>query len=123
MKKFLLITENYVVSLFTRKLNKDYLFHNLSHTQQIVNSIKELIIGEKITEVEANILFFAAWFHDVGSIYRKENHIEASVNIATTFFEEYNIDNVIIDDVVRLIRATKQEAESNDFLEDRKSVV
>ena len=56
MKKFLLNTENYTVSLLTKKLNKDYLFHNVAKTQQVVNSIKELIKGEKISEVDANIL-------------------------------------------------------------------
>ena len=117
MKKFLLNTENYTVSLLTKKLNKDYLFHNVAKTQQVVNSIKELIKGEKISEVDANILLFAAWFHNVGFINRKENHTEASVNIATTFLEEYNIDNTIIDDVVRLIRVAKTELEAKDLLE------
>ncbi|WKD85081.1 hypothetical protein KCTC32516_00420 [Polaribacter huanghezhanensis] len=116
MKKFLLSAENYVLSLLTKKLYKEYLFHNVSNTQRVVNSIKELIDGEKISEVDANILLFASWFHDIGYINRKENHIEASVNIATTFLEEYNIDNSIIDAVVRLIRVTKPDVEANDFL-------
>ena len=55
------------MSLLTKKLNKDYLFHNVAKTQQVVNSIKELIKGEKISEVDANILLFAAWFHNVVS--------------------------------------------------------
>lgn len=117
MKKFLLNAENYVLSLLTEKLNKDYLFHNVSNTQQIVNAVKELITGEKISEVDANILLFAAWFYDTGYVKRKENHREASVQIATTFLEEYNIDNSVIDDVVRLIRATKLADEPSDLLE------
>lgn len=117
MKKFLLYTENYALSLLTKKLNKDHLFHNVAKTQQVVNSVKELIKGEKISEVEGNILLFAAWFHNLGFANRTENYIEASVNTATTFLEEYNIDNTIIDDVVRLIRITKTDEEAQDILE------
>lgn len=117
MKKFLLNTESYVLNLLTEKLNKDYLFHNVSKTQQVVNSVKELIQGEKITEVDANILLFAAWFLNIGFVNRKENHLEASVNFAITFLEEYNIDDAIIEDVVRLIRATKIEIAPQDHLE------
>ncbi|GEM_PF-4171342 len=117
MKKFLLSAENHVLSLLTEKLNKNHLFHNVSNTQRVVNSVKELIDGEKISEVDANILLFASWFQEVGYVIRKENHKEASVNIATTFFEEYNIDNSIVDHVVRLIRVTEANVEANDFLE------
>ena len=117
MKKFLLYSENYTLSLLTEKLNKDYLFHNVAKTQQVVNSVKELIEGEKISEIDANILLFAAWFHNTGFVNRKENHIEASVNIATTFLDEYNIDNTVIDDVVRLIRVTNTKEEANGVLE------
>lgn len=116
MKKFLLITEDYVLSLVAKKLDKKYLFHNESNIQRVVNSVKELITGEKISEVDANILLFASWFHDVGYVNRRENHVEASVNIATTFLEEYNIDNSIIDAVVKLIRTTKLDVNSDDFL-------
>ncbi len=117
MKKFLLNTESYVLNLLTEKLNKDYLFHNVSKTQQVVNSIKELIEGEKISEVDANILLFAAWFHNIGFVNRKENYLEASVNFAITFLEEYNIDDAIIEDVVRLIRVTETKASAKDVLE------
>ena len=117
METLLLKTEKYVFSLLTKELDNDYLYHNLSHTQRVVNAIKELIVGENISEVDANVLLLSAWFHDVGYIKGAENHEEASVRIATNFLEEYNIDDSIINTVSRIIRATKMGAEADDVLE------
>jgi len=117
METLLLKTEKYVFSLLTKELSTDYLYHNLSHTQRVVNATKELIEGEKISETDANILLLAAWFHDVGYIKGTENHEESSVRITTNFLKEYNIDDSIINNVNRLIRATKMGVEADDVLE------
>ena len=117
MGTLLIKVEKYVYSLLTKELSSDYLYHNLSHTQRVVNATKELIEGEKISEVDANVLLCAAWFHDVGFIKGAENHEEASVRIATTFLEEYNYDDSVIDQVAKLIRSTKMDAEADDVLE------
>jgi HD superfamily phosphodiesterase len=117
METLLLKAEKYVFSLLTKELNSNYLYHNLSHTQRVVNATKELIEGEQISEVDANVLLFAAWFHDVGYIKGTENHEEASVRIATTFLEEYNYDDSIIEQVSQLIRATKMDTEPESILE------
>ena len=117
METLLLKTEKYVFSLLTKELGNDYLYHNLSHTQRVVNAVKELIVGENISEVDGNVLLLAAWFHDVGYIKGSENHEEASVKIVTNFLAEYNIDDSIINEVSRLVRATKMGYEPNDLLE------
>ncbi|MDG2194715.1 MAG: DUF5706 domain-containing protein [Polaribacter sp.] len=117
METLLLKAEKYVFSLLTKELSSAYLYHNISHTQRVVNATKELIQGEGISETDANILLLAAWFHDVGYIKGKENHEEKSVQIATNFFEEYNIDESIIDEVSKLIRATKMGQEVDSVLE------
>lgn len=117
METLLLNAEKYVFSLLTKELSSDFFYHNLSHTQRVVNATKELIEGENISKVDANVLLLAAWFHDVGYVKGVENHEEASVRIVTNFLEEYNIDDSIINNVNRLIRATKMDVEADDVLE------
>ena len=117
METLLLNAEKYVFSLLTKELKGEFFYHNLSHTQRVVNATKELIEGEKVSEVDANILLLAAWFHDVGYIKGIENHEETSVRIVTNFLQEYNIDESIINDVSRIIRATKMGVEPDDLLE------
>ena len=117
METLLLKTEKYVFSLLTEELSHGYLYHNFSHTQRVVNATKELIQGENVSETDANVLLLAAWLHDVGYIKGKENHEEKSVQIATNFLEEYNIDDGIISEVANLIRATKVGKEVDGHLE------
>jgi predicted metal-dependent HD superfamily phosphohydrolase len=117
METLLLNAEKYVFSLLTKELSSDFFYHNLSHTQRVVNATKELIEGENISEVDANILLLAAWFHDVGYIKGTENHEESSVRIVTNFLEEYNIDESIINNVNKLIRTTKMGTEADGILE------
>ena len=117
METLLLKTEKYIFSLLTKELHHDFLYHNLSHTQRVVNAVKELIVGENISEVDANILLLAAWFHDAGYAKGCENHEESSVRIATNFLHEYNMDESIIDAVNALIRVTKMGAEPDTLLE------
>ena len=117
METLLLKTEKYVFSLLTKELHPDYLYHSLSHTQRVVNAVKELIEGEKVSKVDANVLILAAWFHDVGYIKGNDRHEEESVKIVTNFLEEYNIDDSIILQVNSLIRATKMDADPENDLE------
>ena len=117
METLLFKAEKYVFSLLTEELNHGYLYHNFSHTQRVVNATKELIQGENVSETDANVLLLAAWFHDVGYTKGKENHEEKSVQIATNFLEEYNIDDTIINAVATLIRATKMGQEIEGVLE------
>lgn len=117
METLLLKTEKYIFSLLTKELDNDFLYHNLSHTQRVVNAVIELIEGEGVSEVDANILLLAAWFHDAGYVKGCENHEESSVRIATNFLHEYNMDESIIDAVNALIRVTKIGAEPDTLLE------
>jgi len=117
METLLLNAEKYAFLLLTKELSPAYLCHNMSYTQRVVNATKELIQGEGVSETDANILLLAAWFHNLGYVKGKENHEEKSVQIATNFLEEYNIDESIIDEVSKLIRATKMSQEIDSILE------
>lgn len=117
METLLLKAEKYVFSLLTKELNAAYLYHNVSHTQRVVNATKELIEGEGISETDANVLLLAAWFHDLGYVKGSDSHEEKSVQIAANFLEEYNIDESIIKEVSTLIRATKMGQEADSVLE------
>ena len=74
MENLLIEVEKFVFTLLRTKLSKDFIYHNLSHTNRVVKSIATLIKGEKIAGTDAEDLQIVAWLHDAGYIKGCENH-------------------------------------------------
>ncbi len=100
-------TEQFVVDLLNESLAKNFVYHNIAHTQRVVEKTLELIEGEAFSEVEKQALILAAWFHDVGYTVNPDNHEEESVAIATNFLKNEGVSEEIIGEVSRLIAITK----------------
>lgn len=106
----------------TQKLSSDsnpsYLYHNLRHTQRVVNSTIELIEGEEVGEKDAEVLKVAAWFHDLGYTVSYDNHEEESCTLAKEFLEDKKVSKEFIDKVCALIMATKKDYEPANTMEE-----
>lgn len=110
MKNLLIEAENFVIHLLNEKLTSSFVYHNVFHTQRVVEKAKELVEGMQIDEASANKLLLAAWFHDTGYIKQIDGHEEESVKIAALFFRERNVSETIIKEVSELILVTKIDA-------------
>ncbi len=109
--------EVYVTELLSDKLDSNYLYHNLRHTQRVVKSTKELVESCEISDKEKEVLLIAAWFHDVGYIESHADHEEKSCEIADSFLRDHNIDDETIQNVCKTIRATKHVAQPESNIE------
>lgn len=107
METLLIEVEKYVVTLINEKLDKSYLYHNLSHTQRVVAKTQELIDGIQINETDAQLLLIAVWFHDTGYTISIDKHEEKSVTIAETFLKKHTISENDIKTISDLILATQ----------------
>ncbi|WP_339835758.1 Pycsar system effector family protein [uncultured Maribacter sp.] len=105
----------------TIKLTSDsvanYLYHNLRHTQHVVDSTKELITGEKVDEKNAEQLLVAAWFHDVGYTISYNDHEKHSCELVKDFLTKNDCSPSFIDSVCALIMATVKDYEPKNHLE------
>ncbi|CAM1348480.1 Pycsar system effector family protein [Tenacibaculum insulae] len=110
MKNLLIEAENFVIHLLNEKLTSSFVYHNVFHTQRVVEKAKELVEGMQIDEESANKLLLAAWFHDTGYTKQIDGHEEESVKIAALFFRERNVSETIIKEVSELILVTKMDA-------------
>ncbi|WP_028892342.1 Pycsar system effector family protein [Tenacibaculum sp. 47A_GOM-205m] len=110
-------TEQFVVDLLNESLDKNFVYHNIAHTQRVVEKILELIEGETFSEAEKQALILAAWFHDVGYTVNPDNHEEESVVIATDFLKNEEVSDEVIDEVSRLITTTKMGVSPNTEVE------
>lgn len=110
-------TESFVTNLFNEKLPSSFLYHNIKHTERVVKSTKEILENSQIGVKEQEAVILAAWLHDTGYIHKYKGHEEESVEIATSFLKDKNVEKETIDKVVACIRATKMGVEPKTDLQ------
>lgn len=108
MNELVFKAHQFVTDMLVNKLPIDFTYHNFEHTKLVVEGA--LVIGkaENLGEEEMEVLLIAAWFHDTGLAYTKEDHEEKSVLIAMEFLQQQNASENLITKVSECIRATKQ---------------
>ena len=117
MSSLIVDAEKYIFDLFTEKLDSNYIYHNLAHTQRVVEKVREFVEPLKLSEEDSENLTIAAWFHDAGYIKGAENHEEESVKIVDSFLKsnKTSLDRITI--ISNLILATQMSYEPKNILE------
>ncbi|WP_299433985.1 Pycsar system effector family protein [uncultured Maribacter sp.] len=103
-------TQHFVEELLSNKLDANYLYHNLRHTQRVVKSTKELLDSCDLSETEKEVLIIASWLHDTGYTLGKDNHEENSCKIAKDFLNSQNYNPELLEKVRQYIMATQRFA-------------
>jgi predicted metal-dependent HD superfamily phosphohydrolase len=107
VKSHLLMVQDYVTSLFTEKTPVINKYHNLSHTQEVVDSTIEIGLAEKLSLEDIEVVQIAAWFHDTGYVEKTAGHEELSAMFASNFLSEENYPANRIEKIIGCILATK----------------
>jgi predicted metal-dependent HD superfamily phosphohydrolase len=104
----LIDTENYVTDLFKQHHHANLVFHNLKHTQTVVDRVHEIAAHYKLPDKELLELSIAAWFHDTGHLMTDPaDHEEKSVALMEEFLKNKIDDEEMINTIAGLIRMTK----------------
>jgi predicted metal-dependent HD superfamily phosphohydrolase len=112
------LVKEYVSNLFTQSAPSYLIYHNISHTEHVVNHAMEIANYYKLDERAHFILIAAAWFHDVGHLYTEmEIHEEAGAQIMRTFLERENISEELIEEISVCIMATKYPPQPKRLME------
>lgn len=109
--------KDYVENLFKDKLSSVYFYHNFIHTTYTVNKAEEIIRNTPVSNEDQEKVLLALWFHDTGYIECAQNHEEEGVAILTAFLKQENFPETYIEDVSKLILATKITYEPQNLLE------
>ena len=117
MENLLAKAEKHVIHHLNEKLDRSFVYHNLAHTQRVVEKTKEIIEELELKESEASDLLLAAWFHDTGYSQVIDDHEEKGVAIAKEFLKKNKAPAKTIKNVSNLILATKMGYEPKDELE------
>ena len=117
MSTLLIDAEIYVFNLLNNRLVSNYVYHNIAHTQKVVEKTIELAEKLEVDKASIENLQLAALFHDSGFIKQAENHEQESVKILTNFLQEKNVEAKRIEAIASLILATKIGHEPTNDLE------
>jgi HD superfamily phosphodiesterase len=117
MNDLLAIVEKYTSNLLRSQLPDTFVYHNLGHTQRVVNNANELINGENVSGADAENLLIAAWFHDTGYIKDTKNHEKHSVIVASDFLKEHGLETERIKTITDIILATQIGHQPKNLLE------
>jgi predicted metal-dependent HD superfamily phosphohydrolase len=118
MSTLIVDAEKYAFDLLSSRIDTKYVYHNLAHTQRVVEKAKELKANIDINEIDAQNIEIAAWFHDTGFTKKAINHEEESVQIVTAFLRQNNIDEERINTISKIILATIMGHKPENILEE-----
>lgn len=116
MSKLVETAEKFVFDLFKEDLDQTFLYHNFTHTERVLKSVREIIDNSKIKKEDAETLELAVLFHDTGYIKTRDGHEEESVEIATSFLKDQKVDAAKIEAINECIMATKFKDSPNSDL-------
>ncbi len=117
MNDLIAVAEKYVIQYLNENLDNKFIYHNLSHTQDVVKRTNELIELSNLNDTDKSLLLLSAWFHDTGYTQSIDNHEAESVKIAHVFLKEHNVSEDDIKRISDLILATKMGYEPKNGLE------
>lgn len=110
--------EEFVFNLFKEDLDSSFLYHNFTHTERVLRSLREIIDNTNdIDKDTAEALQLAAILHDTGYTVTRNDHEEESVKIAQDFLKTEKASDTLIDQVSQCIMATKMSDQPKSLIE------
>lgn len=107
-EQILTAVRNYVTDLLTNKGNPNFVFHNLDHTEDVADACSRIADYYQLSDEDRFVLSLAAWFHDTGyTAGQPEGHEDVSVQIASNFLQQHQVEDTVIQRVNSAIQATR----------------
>ena len=109
--------QEYILDILEKELPEYLYYHNVKHTVDVVTQSELIGWAEGLNDHQLLLLKTAALFHDAGHTISYANHEERSVDIAQKILPNYNYVEEEIDEICRIIMATKLPPKPADLLE------
>ena len=111
-------SQKFVEEFLKKNLTKGIYYHDLEHTQEVVNASKEIGIASNLSEEEMETVLIAAWFHDTGYYKGMKNHEVTSTEVAEDFLRKEGVDDQKIAEVTGCILATEIPQHPKNIMEE-----
>lgn len=108
---------SHVANVFHAKNDVRLIYHNLNHTEQVVENAVKIANHYQLSDEDFFIVTAASWFHDLGYFFDCQHHEASGAGLATEFLKEKGVSAEVIDKVVNCILATKMPQNPDGLLE------
>ncbi len=99
---------SYVIKLFSKYQRSELVYHNLHHTQNVINNMNEISSNYSLSERERFIVASATWFHDCGHIIGPAlNHEANGVLIMKQYMKRIGAEESVVISIQHCILSTK----------------
>lgn len=109
--------QEYMHRYFHEHNDSRYVYHNETHTQNVVTAAIQMARHYQLNEKDFFIVVTAAWFHDAGYFIQPANHEAGGAQLAEDFLKSKSIDNATINAVKGCIAATHMPQSPHNLLE------
>lgn len=99
--------KEYCTSILTTPQVSKLPFHNLEHTEEVVQNVGFITTAMDCNFRDVDLLTVAAWFHDTGFSETYQNHEEVSQELARQFLKGLAVDKASIQQICNCIEATR----------------
>jgi predicted metal-dependent HD superfamily phosphohydrolase len=116
-KQALARIKEFVQNYFAGHPNPNRIYHNLEHTQNVVELALQIADHYKLDGKSLFIIEAAAWFHDIGYSEAPAHHEKRGTQIAEKFLKELSVDDDSIRSIKGCIMATRIPQQPKTLLE------
>lgn len=110
--------KQFITKQYAEHPHPTLVYHNLTHTQQVVKSAAQLAAHYHLSEEEMLTVMVAAWFHDIGYLYGEGTGHEArSAEMAHSFLTAQEVPEHVQLAVAGCILATQIPQRPKNLLE------
>jgi predicted metal-dependent HD superfamily phosphohydrolase len=105
--KLLEHVQHHVKHFFKAQQAEELVYHNLDHTEEVVDNANRLSQHYKLQEKDNFVVVTAAWFHDIGYFTGgAEGHEQRGADVAKAYLEEQEVKEEVILAIQGCILAT-----------------
>jgi predicted metal-dependent HD superfamily phosphohydrolase len=100
--------QHYVRNYFDHHVNEKLVYHNLKHTERVVEAATEISQHYQLGDADFFTVTVAAWFHDIGYLSGdSKGHEERGARMAQAYLQGTGVEKAVIEAVCRCIVATQ----------------
>jgi predicted metal-dependent HD superfamily phosphohydrolase len=109
----------YVKAQYQQHPHPNLVYHDLTHTQQVVDAAEQIAAHYRLQEQDLLIVMVAAWFHDTGYLLGSfREHEEKGADEARVFLQSQQVPEAVQQQVVNCIMATKMPQNPHNLVEE-----